>query len=252
MKVGDIVSRISYNNDINFIILEIKDNIAYLKGTDIRLYADANLEDLVLSDKKDDYRPVIDNELLERDEYFYLPGKILHIDGDIDYLNKSLNFYKECDVLAIGKQIKEIDIPNQIERLLNETKPDILVITGHDVYYDKNGNMNDINNYKNSKFFRDAILKAREFEKSHEKLVIIAGACQSDYEDLIKSGANFASSPKRVNIHALDPAVIAANVSLTKRDEKINIKELLSKTKYGKSGIGGILGNGMMYVGYPR
>lgn len=82
MKVGDIVSRLSYNNDINFIILEIKENIAYLKGTDIRLYADANLEDLVLSDKKDDYRPSIDNELLERDEYFYLPGKILHIDAD--------------------------------------------------------------------------------------------------------------------------------------------------------------------------
>ncbi|MCH5166792.1 MAG: hypothetical protein J1F35_02765 [Erysipelotrichales bacterium] len=252
MKIGDIVSRISHNNDINFIILEIKDKVALLKGTDIRLYADADLEDLVLSDKVDDYRPTLDTEMLERDEYFYLPGKILHIDGDIDYLNKSLTFYKECDVLAIGKQVKESDMPNTILKLLNETRPDILVITGHDAYYDKNGDINNINNYKNSKYFRDTILKAREYEKSHEKLVIVAGACQSDYEDLIKSGANFASSPKRVNIHALDPAVIAVNVSLTKRDEMINIKELLSKTKYGKNGIGGILGNGMMYVGYPR
>lgn len=252
MKIGDIVSRISHNHDINFIILEIKDNVALLKGTDIRLYADANLDDLVLSDKEDDYRPTLDTDMLERDEYFYLPGKILHIDGDIDYLNKSLNFYKDCDVLAIGKQIKESDMPNTILKLLNETRPDILVITGHDAYYDKNGDIKNINNYKNSKYFRDAILKAREYEKSHEKLVIIAGACQSDYEDLIKSGANFASSPKRVNIHALDPAVIAVNISLTKRDEMIDIKELLSKTKYGKNGIGGIVGTGMMYVGYPR
>lgn len=252
MKVGDIVSRISHNNDINFVILEINDNIALLKGTDVRLYADANIDDLVLSDKVDDYRPVVDAELLERDEYFYLPGKILHIDGDIDYLNKSLSFYKDCDVLAIGKQVKESEMPNAITKLLKDTRPDILVITGHDAYYEKNGDVKNINNYKNSKYFRDAILKAREYEKSHEKLVIIAGACQSDYEDLIKSGANFASSPKRVNIHALDPAVIAVNVSLTKRDENIDIKELLNKTKYGKSGIGGILGKGMMYVGYPR
>lgn len=143
-------------------------------------------------------------------------------------------------------------MPNQITKLLNDTRPDILVITGHDAYDSKTGDTTNINNYKNSKYFRDTIIKAREFEKSHEKLVIIAGACQSDYEDLIKSGANFASSPKRVNIHALDPAVIAVNISLTERDKQIDIKELLSKTKYGKNGIGGILGKGMMYVGYPR
>jgi len=143
-------------------------------------------------------------------------------------------------------------MPNQITKLLNDTRPDILVITGHDAYDSKTGDVSNINNYKNSNYFRDAIIKAREFEKSHEKLVIIAGACQSDYEDLIKSGANFASSPKRVNIHALDPAVIAVNISLTERDKQIDIKELLSKTKYGKNGIGGILGKGMMYVGYPR
>ena len=97
-----------------------------------------------------------------------------------------------------------------------------------------------------------SVLKARDYEKSHEKLVIIAGACQSDYEDIIKSGANFASSPKRVNIHALDPAIIAVNIALTDKNKRLDIKELLNKTKYGKYGIGGLVGNGMMYVGYPR
>ena len=94
--------------------------------------------------------------------------------------------------------------------------------------------------------------KAREYEKSQDKLVIIAGACQSNYEELIKNGANFASSPKRVNIHALDPAIIACNLALTERNKEINLIELLSKTKNGVDGMGGLICNGMMYVGYPR
>lgn len=252
IKKGDIVTRNSYKNDVVFEVIDIKDDIAYLKGTDIRLYADSPLSDLVLSDRHDDYNPEVDLEILDRDEYFYLPGKILHIDGDEDYLAKSLSFYKKAGVLAIGKTIKEPDMPNKLLALLREVKPDILVITGHDAYYEKLGNIKNINNYKNSKYFAKCVQIAREYEKSHEKLVIIAGACQSDYEDIIKCGANFASSPKRVNIHALDPAVIAVNVALTDKRTNIDIKELVSKTKYGKNGIGGLVGPGMMYVGYPR
>ena len=85
-----------------------------------------------------------------------------------------------------------------------------------------------------------------------DKLIIIAGACQSDYEDLIKAGANFASSPKRVNIHALDPAIIAISVAMTKRNEPIDLVKILEKTKYGSDGLGGIITNGLMYVGFPR
>ena len=87
---------------------------------------------------------------------------------------------------------------------------------------------------------------------SGDKLVIIAGACQSDYEELIKAGANFASSPKRINIHALDPAIIASSLALTERNKEIDLLELLEKTKYGKDGIGGLKSNGLMFVGYPR
>lgn len=251
-KIGDIVSRNSYNNDVVFEIVNIIDNVAILKGSFIRLYADAPLEDLVLSENRDEYEPDCFFELMDRDEYFYMPGKILHVDGDEDYLKKSLEFYKKAGVAAIGKCVKESDMPLALEKYLNEYRPDIVVITGHDAYYDKKGDYNNVNNYKNSKFFVKSVQLARDYEKSHEKLVIIAGACQSDYEDLIKSGANFASSPKRVNIHALDPAVIAVNVALTDKNQELNIKELLSKTKYGKSGIGGLMGNGMMYIGYPR
>ena len=30
---------------------------------------------------------------LNRDDFFYLPGKILHIDGDREYLDRCLKYY---------------------------------------------------------------------------------------------------------------------------------------------------------------
>ena len=109
-----------------------------------------------------------------------------------------------------------------------------------------------MNNYKNSKKFVDAVKKAREYENSQEKLIIIAGACQSNYEELIKAGANFASSPKRTNIHALDPAIIASSVALSEKNKSIDLITMLEKTKYKTDGMGGIITNGTMYVGFPR
>lgn len=252
IEKGDFVTRKSHNNDIIFKVISISEDIVYLKGVYDRLYADSDIFDLVKTDEKpDDFFIELDINN-DRTSYFYLPGKILHIDGDNEYLEKCLKFYKRNKIYAVGKKINENDIAKQIPLLLKEIKPDILVITGHDAYYAKKGNKNDINNYKNSKNFVKAIKQARNYEKSHERLVIIAGACQSDYEDLIKAGANFASSPKRVNIHALDPAIIASTIALTKTDTQINVPELLEKTKYGSNGMGGIITNGLMYVGYPR
>ena len=89
-------------------------------------------------------------------------------------------------------------------------------------------------------------------QKQLELQEIIAGACQSNYEELIRAGANFASSPKRINIHALDPAIIAISISKTENTKELNVIELLNKTKCGKDGIGGIKSYGSMYVGYPR
>ena len=253
---GDYVTRNSYDNDTVFKVINIKNNVVYLKGVDVRLVADADITDLRIEkdifteDELDDVE--IKEELLTRGEYFYLPAKILHIDADEEYLTRCLKFYKRNGIFAIGKKINERNIYEQLPLLLKEYKPDIVIITGHDAYYKKKGNVNDIKNYKNSGFFVKAVKVARNYEKSHEKLVIIAGACQSDYEELIKAGANFASSPKRVNIHALDPAIIASTISLTERNKEIDLRELLNKTKYKEDGMGGIICNGLMYVGYPR
>ena len=101
-KIGDYVTRKSYGNDILFVIVDITDDIAYLKGHDVRLYADSYLDDLVLvietkkdKDDRNDALKIKDMLKLDRSEYFYLPGKILHIDGDKDYLRRCIDFYKE-------------------------------------------------------------------------------------------------------------------------------------------------------------
>ena len=106
--------------------------------------------------------------------------------------------------------------------------------------------------YKNSIDYVEGVKEARRYEHSHQKLVIIAGACQSNYEELIKAGANFATSPKRVNIHALDPAIVAAKMSLSDINKDIDLKGIIERTKYGSNGFGGILTKGTMYMGYPR
>ncbi len=253
---GDYVTRNSYGNDTIFKVINIVDGVCYLKGVEVRLYADAKIDDLKIEEnviEQDEIDDIdIKDELLVRGDYFYLPAKVLHIDGDEDYLNRCLKFYKRNGILAIGKKINEKNIYEQIQLLLREYKPDIVIITGHDAYLRKRGDINDLNNYKNSGYFVKAVKAARNYEKSHEKLVIIAGACQSNYEELIKAGANFASSPKRVNIHALDPAIIASTISLTERNKEIDLVKLLEKTKYKEDGMGGIICNGLMYVGYPR
>ena len=253
VKVGDYVTRKSYNNDIIFRVIDIQGNNVILYGLCVRLMADSPINDLVVCDEE----PENDNFVidfseynkLDRNEYFYLPGKVLHIDGDKNFLNRCMSFYKKNRIKAYGFYLSEVDLADNVYEYLKKYNPDILVITGHDALYRKKRNNGD---YKNTNYFIKAVREARKFEKSHEKLIIIAGACQSNYEELIKAGANFASSPKRINIHALDPAIIATSLSFSDKNTNIDLINILSKTKYGPDGIGGIITKGTMYVGYPR
>ena len=257
VKKGDIVTRKSYEHDTLFKVMNIKGNICYLKGLDVRLYADSEVSDLSLATeeeieelKKEEKEE--NDEPLDRSAFFYLPGKVLHLDGDNEYLGRCLAYYKKHNIFAVGKRVSESEVASKIRSMLQEYNPDIVIITGHDAYFRKKGKMEDIHNYKNTENFVKAVKECRRYEKSHEKLVVIAGACQINYEELIKAGANFASSPKRVNIHCLDPAIIATTLSLTERNKEVDLIAMLEKTKYGSDGMGGIISNGLMYVGYPR
>ena len=246
-KVGDLVTRVSHENDVVFKIDKIIDNIAYLKGVNVRLCADSDISDLVLVTSKDDnedrdfYEKLEKIRNFERSDYFYIPGKILHVDGDREYLNRCLEFYKKANVLAFGVYSEEKQMASNIEKYLEDINPDIVVITGHDSLVKQN-----------SKYFADAVKVCRKYQKDYDKLIIIAGACQSEYDRLIKAGANFASSPKKINIHALDPAIIALSLSLCDKNKEINLIDLLDKTSNGKDGMGGVNTRGVMTTGYPR
>lgn len=255
-NIGDLVTRNSYHNDIVFEITEIEGDIAVLRGVDVRLLADSVLSDLVkVSEEKtsDDDKMLerFSDVNLDRNQYFYMPGRVIHLDSDKSFLDRCIKFYDSLNIKSKGIKMKESKMASEIPHIIEEYKPDILVITGHDAYYRKMGDEDNSDNYKNTNYFVNAVREARKVA-SHNDLIIVAGACQSNYEELIKAGANFASSPKRVNIHALDPAIIASSVALSDRNKPIDLLKILDKTKYGKDGMGGIITNGTMYVGYPR
>ena len=145
MDIGDIVVRKSYDKDVTFKIIDIRDDygkyVYILKGISIRIIADSSEDDLeAVNDKfsgsqdkilntrvndaikkalvdRSDFRdktakaPKIkhDNELM-----FGRPGKILHIDGDSEYMETCLKVYKQLSLDAIGKCIPESKQPSVV------------------------------------------------------------------------------------------------------------------------------------------
>ena len=106
-SIGDIVSRNSYNNDMLFKIKEINGNIIILEGIDERLIADSDVVDLkkeieIINDDEERLDTLLKEVTLNRDEYFYLPGKILHIDGDDEYLERCMKLYKKMNIMSYG------------------------------------------------------------------------------------------------------------------------------------------------------
>ena len=94
--------------------------------------------------------------------------------------------------------------------------------------------------FENSGHFINAVKKARVYQPSKDSLVIFAGACQSYYQGLIESGANFASSPTRQNINVLDPVYIAISVARSHVNSFIDVEQVLKKTVSKGVGLGGI------------
>ena len=176
-------------------------------------------------------------------------GRILHIDGDIEYLNSCLNLYKEVGIYAEGIYIKEENIKDKIDEIIKQTTPDIIVITGHDIYNGKG--IKELSNYENTSHFINAVRVIRR-RYSFNEVVIIVGACCSNFEALIASGANFASSPSRINIHTYDPAVIAITVASTSVNKDIDFKQCLKMIENGKDAFGGVETKGKMKIGYPK
>lgn len=276
IKEGDIVGRKSYGKDIIFKVSKIieKQNkkIAILNGVIERIEADSEILDLELIEKQKvkEILKKLDNRVEERitnsknqfeDRNYHIgvvtnntrakekiiSGKILHLDGDKKYSEKSYRYYRKLGLNAVVKNIPEYRQPRVVYQLLQIYNPDILVITGHDGMIKNGTRYNDIYNYRNSRYFIETVKEARRYDKeNNKKLVIFAGACQSYFEAIISAGANFASSPARILIDFLDPLIVAEKVALTEKYKYITIDDIAYELRDGKDGISGIGANGKM------
>lgn len=229
IKVGDLVTRRSDDSKIVFRVASIDRNNVQLKGKVIRLLCASQLDDLQPYSNTEEETLALP-PLTETRKGNFIKGKVLHLDGDEVYLKKAMSAYRSYDVKAIGYFLPEKRMPEVIESLLVKHHPDILVVTGHDALENDSGDRYDIRNYRNSEAFVNTCLAARRYKADLDSLVIIAGACQSYYEALIESGANFASSPKRENIHLLDPVILASELSVAPVYEYVKVERLLSMT----------------------
>lgn len=255
--VGDYVVRLSYKRDILFRITYISPNqTARLKGISYRIVADAPLSDLELAEgmrytsKEDSVMNTIENtvqtiikkrvdEQKGKHPTFQKTGTVLHIDGDAFYLNLCLKYYKMLDIPAIGEHVSEAEQPKKIKYFLEKYNPDILVLTGHDALNKNHKSLYDINEYRNSSYFVEAVKKARILKPSMADLVIFAGACQSYFEEILAAGADFAASPGRVLIHALDPVFIVERIAQCPFYKVLPIDEALEYTITKFKGLGG-------------
>ncbi|ENK1244045.1 sporulation peptidase YabG [Clostridium botulinum] len=184
--------------------------------------------------------------------YFGRPGKILHVDGDSEYLDTCLKVYKQLQLDVVGETVLEREQPDKILSLVKLYKPDIVVITGHDAVLKETENYTDINNYRNSKYFVKTVGVLRDYERSYDDLIIFAGACQSCYEAILDAGANYASSPGRVLIHCLDPVFLCEKIAYTNISNIVAIEDALENTITGIKGIGGLQTRGKYREGFPK
>ncbi|MBU5269939.1 sporulation peptidase YabG [Clostridium cochlearium] len=291
MNIGDIVVRKSYGKDITFKIIDIqkgkKGNLYKLKGVNLRIIADSLENDLELvKEENTKYEKVFDerinnsikNILMNRgDEIsvskytrssnktvratkseknvglaFGRPGKILHVDGDAEYLDVCMKVYKQLKLDVVGAVIAEREQPEKVLNIVKNVKPDIVIITGHDAVLKNTRNYMNLDSYKNSKYFIKTVKVLRDYEPGYDNLVIFAGACQSYYEAILDAGANFASAPNRVLIHCLDPVFLCEKIAYSNIDKVVSIQEALENTITGANGIGGLQTRGKYREGFPK
>lgn len=263
IRKGDIVGRISYGKDILFVVERIiktsqGKEVAILKGITLRIQADSDVSDLELIDKEiiEECERKLNKRfeakilrsgqqdgivpLFKRSAKVIYTGKILHLDGDKRYSEKSNIFYKKMGLKAFVRNVPEYRQAKVVSSLIDRYKPDILVVTGHDGMIKTGTGYHDIYNYRNSKYFIQTVKQARSNLNVKKDLVIFAGACQSYYEELINAGANFASSPARILIDFIDPLIVAERVATTDENRYLTIRDIEDELRDGERGVNGV------------
>lgn len=285
VKIGDLVVRKSHGGDIVFKVTGIENDgqgkyHCILKGLYLRLLADSPIDDLERVNGEQLRREILQmenqhnanlsrvmqrrsteresvemmrSEITKKYSFFDMPGKVLHLDGDEEYLQLCLKGYAQLKIEAEGKYMGESQQPEAVIDLIKEVRPDILVLTGHDALIGGGKkDLRDINNYRNSKYYIKAVRNARLLCPSRDDLVIFAGACQSYFEAILAAGSNFASSPTRIMIHAYDPVFIAEKVAFTPINKTVDISDAISASVTGIEGVGGLETRGKFRLGLPK
>ena len=256
-SVGDYVVRISYNRDVMFRITYILPNqVAKLKGVSYRIIADAPLSDLEIvegmryTSQEDSIMSTIDSTvegiLKKREEVqkgkngtFQKVGTVLHMDGDAFYLQLCLKYYKKLNIPAIGEHVSEAEQPKKVKYFIEKYSPDILVLTGHDALNKNCKSLYDMSEYRNSSYFVESVKRARSIKPTMDSLGIFAGACQSYFEEILAAGSDYATSPGRILIHALDPVFIVEKIAYCPFYKVLTVDEALENTITKYKGIGG-------------
>ncbi len=268
MRIGDIVSIEKYGVDVLYKIDKIINGMVILKGLFHRTSLVTNLDNNKLSIVGENRTLSFSEEVIKNNEekikkilaerittlpqnVSYKKPKLLHIDADEDYKNICMKFYEVMGIDAFGYVFDEPNQPKELRKLLELHQPDILVVTGHDIDRDDN-NIEEVTDYENSKFYVESTKVARLYESSKDSLIIIAGACQSDYESIMKAGSNFASSPARIMIDVLDPCYVAERLAFTYFTKTVTPEEAVKYTTTKMQGIGGIESSGVLRVIDPK
>ena len=146
IREKDIVARKSYGKDVIFVVdMVIKNKIAILTGLTTRLQADAYIDDLEVVSKNEveeiikeinegivkesNNIPIQKNDIFTRTNKVIYTGRILHLDGDKRYSEKSNMYYKKMGLKAIVRNIPENRQANIVSTLIERYNPDILVVT---------------------------------------------------------------------------------------------------------------------------
>ena len=164
-NIGDLVIIISDSNQFIYKIKEISDKVC-LVGNSYRVIKYVDIGDIrhasseeINNEKKDIqkvYDKIIQNNSNRHKKAIF--GRVLHIDGDKEYLESCLGLYKEIGIYSEGIYMSEKEVYKQIEKIMLLITPDIVVITGHDVFYKRSGKKDDLSRQNRSEIAKEPMM----------------------------------------------------------------------------------------------
>lgn len=176
---GSWVRRRSYGQDLLFYVEEVRaDGRVLLSGVEYRVTADADYADLVeqraeavrgtrrretqrLEEKIEELKRRHSKTGITHGGSFPKNVRILHLDGDPEYLHICQQYYKELGLEVYGEAIEERKQPIEVLRCLRQYRPEILVVTGHDSLPRGTENLMQEDSYRSSRYFAETVRRAR-------------------------------------------------------------------------------------------